>query len=109
MVKAGRVKLLVRQGEGLAAFGVSVADPAELVGVGVGGMDAGGADGLVAPETGLLVDGVAIEPAETEVGAGPDDEEGGALGQTMEAREVDISADHDIEGAGLGGEFVEHP
>ncbi len=109
MVIAGKLKLLARQGEGLSDIGVTVSDPAQFVRVVGGGMLAGGDDDLVADETGWLVDGVRIEPAEAEVGAPPDDEEGGTLAQTIEAGEVDISTVHDIEGAGFGGEFVEHP
>ncbi len=75
----------------------------------VGRTDARGNDGLVAAQAGRSIDGAGSEPSELEVGAPPHDEEGGGLGQPMEAVEIDIAAVHDVEGAGLGGEFVEHP
>jgi len=64
---------------------------------------------LVAAQAGGFIDGTGIEPSELEVCAPPDNEEGGGLGQTMEAGEIDIAAIHDVEGAGLGDQFVEHP
>ena len=98
-----------QEGEGLAGLGIAIGDAAELVRVAVGRTDARGDDDLVADEAGGFIDGVGIEPSELEVGAPPDDEEGGGLGQAMEAGEIDIAAVHDVEGAGLGGQFVEHP
>jgi hypothetical protein len=98
-----------QEDEDLAGFGIAICDAAELFGVALGRTDAGWDDDMVAAQAGGLIDGVGIEPCELEVGASPDDEEGGGLGQTVEAGEVDIAAVHDVEGAGLGDEFVEHP
>jgi hypothetical protein len=64
---------------------------------------------LVAAQAGGFIDGTGIEPSELGVWAPPGEEEGGGLGQSMEAGEIDIAAIHEVDGAGFGDQFVEHP
>ncbi len=58
-----------QEDEGFAGLRVAVLDAAEGVRVADGGMGARGNHDLVAAQSGGLVDGVGIEPAEAEVGA----------------------------------------
>jgi hypothetical protein len=46
---------------------------------------------------------VRVAASKLHVGAGPDDEESGGLGQDVEPLEVNIAAIHDVEGARLQG------
>ena len=91
-----------------AGSGVVVFDASQLVRIAPGGLGAGEQDGLVAAEPRALVHRARVRPAEAQVGLGSDDEEGGAGGQRMQPAVVQATAVHDVEGAGLGCELVEH-
>ena len=57
---------------------------------------------MVAARAGGFIDGTGIAPSELEVGTPPDNEEGGGLGQTMEAGEIDAEAVLDVQAPGGG-------
>ena len=87
--ECGQGKAVGQEGERLTGFAVAEFDAAQPVGTIGCGMDAAGAHALVAPETGCFIDRARRESSEPEVGFGADDEEGGGLGQAIEACDAD--------------------
>ncbi len=106
--EGGECKIVGQKDEGLVACRIVILDAPQVVGVGPTGIKPREPNGLIAPEPRLLVDGVGIEPAALEVGLGPDNKEGGALSEHRQSGEVEIPTIHDVEGAGLWEQFVEH-
>jgi len=102
-------EVIGEEDESLPSFGIAVCDAPEFIGVIGGGIAPGGANGLIAFEPGVLINAAGIEPAEAEIGATAHHEDGGPVVEAMEAGEVNVSAIHDIERAGLGNQLVEHP
>jgi len=65
-------------------------------------------DGLIAAQAGCLVDGVRINTSILQIGFGTRDEESLGLMQDIEPSEIDITAIHDIETAGLESQLIEN-
>ncbi len=79
----------------------------ELVRVILRGVESGQNDPLIAPQAGRLINWIRIEPSEFEVGLGPDNKVGQALGEDIEPFEVKIPAVHDVERSRFGNEGIE--
>ena len=91
-----------------AGAGIAELDAAQLVRIVLRGLGAREHDGLVAAQARLLVDRTRVQPAAPEVGLRAYDEEGGAKGKRVQPAIVHVAAVHDVEGAGLGRQLVEH-
>src|SRR6516225_9871722 len=69
---------------------------------------AGQDDGLIADQTGGAMDRTGIAPLCFKVGLGAGDEEGAAVFEPRQPLEIDVTAVHDIEGAGFQQQLVEN-
>jgi hypothetical protein len=87
---------------------VAIADAAQMLRVMRFGVEAVQSDRLIADHSSAALGGRRVEPPSVQVGFCPDDEEGARLIEDIEALEIEIAAIHDIEGAGLGQEQIEH-
>lgn len=106
--EGGEVEVVGEEDESAAVFVVVEGDASERFGVELRRARPGENDGLIAAESGGLVDGSAVPACDVEVGFGPGDEEGFGELKAMEPGEVDVGAVHDIDGSGFDGKVIEH-
>jgi hypothetical protein len=106
-VKAGNVKWLVRKNEPLVFLGVEVTNPAKSFGVVFVDIEAMEFDDLIGLYSLRLVSGLRIDPPETEIAFGPDDEKGSGLMNLVEACKVQIASVENVNGSQLYEKFVE--
>ena len=90
----------------LVRRGVEVADSPQRVRIGFSRFDGSQYDGLIRAQASGLVDGMRVAPLQNDVLLGADDEERRAEGEHEEAFEIDVGSIHNVEGAGLGVDFV---
>ena len=106
--EGGERKIVGEKDQGLVAFGIVVLEAPQFFGVIPTGVNSPEQNGLIAVQARLLVDGMGIKPTELKIRLASNDKEGGTLGEPIQPVEVEIAAIHDIEGAGLGEQFVEY-
>jgi len=105
-----RKKKIIRQkSEITVVLPVVVADPAELVGVILAGLNSGENDRLVAGQVHGFIDGSRIDATGLEVRLGADDKKGPAQMKGKKPREVEVAPVENIEATGLGNEIVQNP
>ena len=73
-----------------------------------GGVEVVERDGLIADQPGLAIDGSGVKTSRIHVALGAGDEEAACLIEPIQAREVEVAAIHDVEGARLGQQQIEH-
>ena len=93
--------------ESLLCLGVEVADAAKGIGVVFRGLGCVQYNGLVAAQAGGFVDGTRRTPSVIQIAFGTDDKKSGLLREGIEPGKVDVTAVHDVEGAGFQNQFVE--
>ena len=71
-------------------------------------VEAGEHDGLIANQARAAIDGMRIAALGFEIGLGARHKEAARFVQAMKPLEVDIASVHDVEGAGLGQQQVQH-
>src|SRR5438309_8483505 len=82
-------------------FGVVKADAAERVGVVFTRGSRGQQDSVIGAQAAGGIDGMRVATAKQDAALGAGDEEGATAGEDVETLEVDVSAIHHVEGAGL--------
>jgi len=87
--------------------GIVKADPSQLPGVVLPGVEAVKEHRLTALQTRGLVHGLGVEPPEPEAALGPGHKEGRPLIDPVETAEVQIGAVEDVDGPRLDGDLVE--
>ena len=104
-----------RQGEvvgekdqSLLGLGIFESYPSERLIEALARIEDGECDALVANKTGGFVDFVGVAALDLEIGLGPRDKEAARLAQSTQPFEVDVSAIHDIEGAGFGQKLIQN-
>jgi len=100
-------ELVGEEDERLVSRAVLEADAPQMGGVEMAGEVAVGGDGLVGDDAVGSIGSGWIEAPGIEIGFGAGDEEGASLIERVEPFEVEISAVHDIDGAGLDDQPVE--
>jgi hypothetical protein len=101
-------KLVAQEHQVLAAFGIAIADAAQVAGVVLDGIEAIEGDGLIADESRVAIDRRRIDASCVEVALGARDEEAARLIQRVEPLEVQVTPIHDVVGARLDDEQVQH-
>jgi len=105
--EGGQVEVVGQKDESFAGRGVEITNAAQLVGIMLSGVEAFENHGLVAEESGRLVDGVRVETPEVEILLGASHKEGGREMKFVKATEVDITAIHHVDGARFEEKSVE--
>ena len=103
----GQGKVVGEEIERLVYLRVVVFDASQGLRVVGGALGAGQDNGLVTEQAGGFIDRSRVTAAVAGIGLGPDNEEGGGDSQGKQALEIEVSAVHDVAGAGLGEEEVE--
>ena len=93
--------------QSLPRLGIEVADASKRSGISLGGLGAVKEDGLIGSETRRLVDGPEAPSAIIEVALGANDEERQALGECIQAKEIQVAPIQDVKGTGLQDQFVQ--
>src|SRR5580658_888135 len=101
-------KLVSQEYQVLAGFGIAIADAAQVGGVVLGGIEAVESNGLVADESGVAIYRRRVHAPCIQVSLGARDEETSRLIQRIEPLEVQVTPIHDVEGAGLDKQQVQH-
>ena len=83
MVSAGSANWFAQEHQVLAAFGVAIADAAQVAGVVLDGIEAIEGDGLIADESRVAIDRRRIDASCVEVALGARDEEAARLIQRV--------------------------
>ena len=100
-------KIIGEKDQRFACLGVAIADASERVGIIALSIQTGQHHGLVEQQTGGFVHRARVTAGAAKVLLGAGDKERSALMKTMPAREVQIGAIHDVEGASFPDELVE--
>lgn len=104
----GREREVVGQeAKALACLGVDESNPSQRIGVVEVGVEAGQQHGLVELHASFLVHWPRSAPLEGEILLGPCDEKGLTLVESMESREIQISAIDDVKGASFKGHQIQ--
>ena len=98
---AGKGEVVGEKHQRLAGFGILEADAAQMRRVVLAGGDAIQRDGLVANDTRGAIGRRRVDAMGIHVRLGARDEKGTGLVQGMKAREIDVGAIHDVDGARL--------
>jgi hypothetical protein len=107
MVKAGKVKLLLRKCQPLCGDGVEVTYAAKCIWIRQGRSSGCQDYGLVRAHAGALVHRMRVATLEHHVALGAYHEEGRRERERMKALEIDVTAIHHVEGSGLDQYLVE--
>ena len=99
--------LIGPEGQAAGMLKVVEADATQPSGPMLGRIGAVESDGLVGAQVGGAVNRAGCDDVVTHVGTISDDKECAGLGDASQATEVDITAVHDVECAGLDGQLVE--
>src|SRR5271169_3528182 len=92
----------------LAGFGIAIADATQVDGVVLGGIEAVESNGLVADESCVAIYRRRVHAPCIEVSLGARDEEASRLIERIEPLEVQVTPIHDVEGASLDEQQVQH-
>ncbi len=103
-----QIEIVGKKDEQLVVFNVVELHSPQVDRIVLAGMGASEPDGLIAAQAGCLVDGVRINTSILQIGFGTRDEESLGLMQDIEPSEIDITAIHDIETAGLESQLIEN-
>jgi hypothetical protein len=101
-------KLVGQEHQVLAGLGIAIADATQLGGVVLGGIEAVESNGLVADESRAAVHRRRVNAPCIEISLGARDEEASRLIERVEPLEVQVASIHDVEGAGLDKQQVQH-
>src|ERR1019366_1454650 len=101
-------KLVGQEHQVLAGLGIAIADAAQVAGVVLGGIEAVKGDGLVADKPRVAIHRRRVHAPCIEVLLGARDEETSHLIERVEPLEVQVTSIHDVEGASLDKQQVQH-
>ena len=101
-------KLVGQEHQVLAGLGIAITDATQVGGVVLGGIEAVESNGLVADETRVAIDRRRVHAPCIEVSLGARDEEAARLIHRVEPLKVQVPPIHDVEGAGLDKQQVQH-
>ncbi len=87
--------------------GIDITNPAKALGIASFGNGVVETDNLIALQAGGFVDGLGANPLAIEALPGPGDEEGAGLMQMIESSEIQVTAIHQVNGAGFPDQLIE--
>jgi hypothetical protein len=90
-----------------SSLGIAIADATQSFGIGLLGVEDEPLYFLVAEQPRAAIDWPRVHALEFEIGFGAGGEEAGGLMEAVEPLEVEVAAVHDVEGAGLGNQYIE--
>ncbi len=102
-------KIIGQKGQIAVVVPVIESDAAELVGIGVVGIESREDDRLIADQIRGFIHRPRVEPAALKIGLSADDEKGLTLMEEVETGEIKVATIEDIETAGLGDEIIQDP
>src|SRR5260370_486766 len=105
--ECGQGKIVGEKNQLAIGLPVAVADAAQILGIAVEWIETHQADGLVAAQTGVFVDGLRGHAAKAKIFSRTNDEKRQALRQGVEPREVQVRTIEKVEGAGFRQQLIE--
>src|SRR5260370_219859 len=105
--ECGQGKIVGEKNQLAIGLPVAVADAAQILGIAVKWIETHQADGLVAAQTGVFVDGLRGHAAKAKIFSCTNDEKRQALRQGVEPREVQVRTIEKVEGAGFRQQLIE--
>jgi len=106
--KRRQVEVVGEESQTTIVFSVAEVDTAKRIGVVLMRGGRGQHNGLIGAQAGTGVDGARVAAAKQDAAFCARNEEGAAVVEHMQALEVHVGAIHDIEGAGLRHDEIEH-